>query len=579
MKYVFDIETDGLLFDCTKTHCIVLKDIDKNEILTPTVDQGLELLSNAELIVGHNIIKFDIPVLKKLYGFKTKAKVFDTIVATRLIWSDLMDSDMRRVHNKNYPRNLVNKHSLKAWGVRLGDYKQQIDTDWKTFTKEMLEYCIQDVNVTHTLYQKILEKKYSEQSLELEHQVAEIISQQEQYGVLFDKDKATKLYSILSSERDKIIKEMAETFPPLKREEEFIPKANNKKRGYVKGQPFIKVKYEDFNPSSRRHIAERLKLKYNWKPKEYTNDGLAKIDDKILNSLDYPEAKLLARYFLLEKRIGMLAEGKQAYLKLERNSRLHGTVNTNSAITQRATHSNPNLGQVPAVNVPYGKEFRQLFTVPKGKSMCGVDISSLEIRLLGHYIAKYDNGSYANVVVIGDIHTENQKLAGLDTRDQSKRFLYAWLYGAGVNKIAEVTGKSSKDAAQVRTRFLNRLPALSKLIKQVQLSSERGYLIGLDRRQVKIRSVHAALNTLLQSAGAIVCKQWLVEFNKSVKHIEGVQQLLWVHDEIQIECPEDKAEEVGKLAVESIKKTGEHFNLRVPLTGEYKISNNWSGTH
>ena len=321
------------------------------------------------------------------------------------------------------------------------------------------------------------------------------------------------------------------------------------------------------------------KLKYNWKPKEYTNDGLAKIDDKILNSLDYPEAKLLARYFLLEKRIGMLAEGKQAYLKLERNGRLHGTVNTNSAITQRATHSNPNLGQVPAVNVPYGKEFRELFTVPKGKSMCGVDISSLEIRLLGHYIAKYDNGSYANVVVNGDIHTENQKLAGLDTRDQSKRFLYAWLYGAGVNKIAEVTGKSSKDAAQVRTRFLNRLPALSKLIKQVQLSSERGYLIGLDRRQVKIRSVHAALNTLLQSAGAIVCKQWLVEFNKSVKHIEGVQQLLWVHDEIQIECPEDKAEEVGKLAVESIKKTGEHFNLRVPLTGEYKISNDWSGTH
>ena len=137
----------------------------------------------------------------------------------------------------------------------------------------------------------------------------------------------------------------------------------------------------------------------------------------------------------------------------------------------------PNLGQVPAVSVPYGKQFRELFTVPKNKSLVGCDVSGLELRILGHYIAKFDNGAYADVVVNGDIHTENQKLAGLDTRDQSKRFLYAWLYGAGVSKIAEVTGKSNKDAAQVKKRFLNRLPALSKLIKQVQLSAERGYLI------------------------------------------------------------------------------------------------------
>ncbi len=420
-KYCFDIETDNLLEDCTKIHCIVLKDIDTNEVLTLSNDTAIDKLSNAELIIGHNIIKFDIPVLEKIYNFKTKAKVFDTLVATRLIWSDLMESDMKRVHSKDFPRKLVNKHSLKAWGVRLGNYKQEFETDWKEFSDEMLEYCVQDVEVTHNLYQKILEKKYSEQSLELEHAVATLIAKQERYGVLFDKEKATKLYANLSEQRDKIKREMEETFKP-----KVIKRVSEKT-----GKP-LKDKVVEFNPSSRMHIAERLIEKYNWKPKDFTPDGKPKVDDTVLNSLDYPEAKLLAKYFLLEKRIGMLAEGNQAYLKLERNGRLHGTVNTNNAVTGRATAMKPNLQQVPSVSVPYGKEFRELFTVPKGKVLIGIDVSGLELRLLGHYIAKFDGGAYADIVVNGDIHTTNQHNAGLETRDQSKRFLYAWLYGAGV---------------------------------------------------------------------------------------------------------------------------------------------------
>lgn len=568
MKYVFDLESNGLYNEVSTIHCIVLKDIDTNKIIQVDVNEALKLLSEAELIIGHNIIKYDIPVLKKLYGFKTKAKVFDTLVATRLIWSDLTDSDMKRVHTINYPRSLVNRHSLKAWGIRLGNYKQQIDTDWSVFTQEMLEYCIQDVEVTHTLYQKILGQKIFNESLDIEHAVAELISRQEIYGVMFDKEKATKLYAELSSERDTIKQEMEETFKPIT-----IKRVSEKT-----GKP-LKDKVVEFNPSSRRQIADRLKTKYNWKPVVFTNDGLAKVDDTVLNSLNFPEAKLLARYFLLEKRIGMLAEGKQAYLKLETKGRLHGTVNTNAAVTGRATASQPNLQQVPSVGVPYGKQFRELFTVPKNKSLVGCDVSGLELRILGHYIAKFDNGAYADVVVNGDIHTENQKLAGLDTRDQSKRFLYAWLYGAGVSKIAEVTGKSNKEAAQVKKRFLNRLPALSKLIKQVQLSAERGYLVGLDKRHIKIRNSFSALNSLLQGAGAVVCKQWLIEFDKAIKDFKDVQQVLWVHDEIQIECPKDKADEIGKLAVECIERTGKHFNLRVPLTGAYKSHINWSGTH
>ena len=563
-KYCFDIETDNLLEDCTKVHCIVLKDIDTKEVLTLSNDKAIDKLSNAELIVGHNIIKFDIPVLEKLFNFKTEAKVFDTLVATRLIWSDLMESDMKRVHTKDFPRKLVNKHSLKAWGVRLGNYKQECETDWQEFTDEMLEYCVQDVEVTYTLYSKILEHNYSKQALDLEHSVAKLISKQERYGVLFDKNKATKLYANLSEQRDKINKDMEETFKP-----KVIKRVSEKT-----GKP-LKDKVVEFNPSSRMHIAERLTEKYNWKPKDFTPDGKPKVDDTVLNNLEYPEAKLLAKYFLLEKRIGMLAEGNQAYLKLERQGRLHGTVNTNNAVTGRATAMNPNLQQVPSVSVPYGKEFRQLFTVPEGKVLIGIDVSGLELRLLGHYIAKFDGGEYADIVVNGDIHTTNQHNSGLETRDQSKRFLYAWLYGAGVSKIAEVTGKSNKEAAKVKKRFLDRLPALNKLIKQVQLSAERGYLVGLDKRKIKVRNTFSALNTLLQGAGAAVCKQWLVEFDNAVKDMSGVQQLLWVHDEIQVECDKDKAKQIGELAVECIKRTGEHFQLRVPLTGEYKIGNNY----
>ena len=199
--------------------------------------------------------------------------------------------------------------------------------------------------------------------------------------------------------------------------------------------------------------------------------------------------------------------------------------------------------------------------------------------MLAHFMSKYDDGEYSKVVLEGDIHTETQKLAGLESRDLAKRFYYAFLYGSGVKKIALITNKKVSEASKIKKRFLNNLPALNKLITQVQSAAERGYLIGLDKRKIKIRSAHAALNTLLQSGGALVCKQWLVEFDKVVKKIPDAQQVVWVHDEIQVECLEKDAETIGRLAVEAIKRTGEHFQLRLPLTGEYKIGDNWSETH
>ena len=577
MKYIFDIETDGLLDDVTQIHCIVLKDINTNEMLLLRKEDALNKLSKAELIVGHNIIKFDIPVIKKLYpAFDFKGKIFDTLVATRLLFPDVKEKDFQR---KDFPRDCIGRHSLKAWGNRIGNYKAEFDTDWKNYTPEMLEYCQQDVEVTYNLYKMIEDIKYSQQAMDLEHSVAQLIYKQEVYGFSFNTDEAKKLYSKLNSRRLELENKLQEIFPPKIERTPFVPKVNNKTKGYVKGEIYYKEKTVVFNPSSRQHIADRLIKMYNWKPTIYTDDGKPKLDETILESLSYPPAQILCEHFLLDKRIGQLATGAQAWLKHEKNNRIHGTCNTNSTVTARATHSYPNMAQIPSVSVPYGKECRKLFTVPIGKKLVGIDVSGLEVRMLAHYMAKYDNGNYAKVVLDGDIHTETQTLAGLDNRDLAKRFYYCFLYGGGVKKIAEVTNKTVAEASKIKKRFLNNLPALNRLIENVQQASERGYLIGLDKRRVKVRSAHAALNTLLQSSGALVCKRWLVEFDKVIKKIPEAQQVVWVHDEIQVECLEKDAEEVGQLAVKAIKDTGEYFNIRLPLTGEYKIGDNWSETH
>jgi len=575
MRLVFDIETDGLLPDVTKAHCIVLKDIDTNEIIKPKLKKAMQLLSEADEIIGHNIIKYDIPVLQKLYGFYTEAKIFDTIVAARLMYPDIKDRDFRK---KDFPKNMIGRHSLEAWGHRIGNYKSHIVTDWKEFTQEMLDYCVQDVEVTATLYNILTQSKQPE-ALELEHKVAQIIFRQEQHGFSFDRTAAEKLFSKLNTRRLELEEELQNIFPPIVEKTKFIPKVNNKSRGYIKGQEIIKEKTVPFNPSSRMHIAQRLKEKYNWQPEEFTPDGKPKVDETVLEKLEYSEAKILSEHFLIEKRIAQLAVGAQAWLKQEKDGRIHGNCNTNSTVTGRASHTHPNLGQVPSVIKPFGKECRQLFRASPGYKLVGIDISGLEVRMLAHYLAKYDNGDYADVVINGDIHTKTQELAGLDTRDIAKRFYYCFLYGGGVTKIAQVTGKKVGEASKIKKRFLNNLPALNKLITDVQHASQRGYILGLDGRHVKVRSQHSALNTLLQSGGAIVCKQWLVEFDKAVKRLPDVQQVVWVHDEVQVECNPEDAETVGQAAVDAIVTAGKHFNLRIPLTGEYKIGETWADTH
>lgn len=576
---IFDIETNGLLDDLDKVHCLVLKDTstDKVETYTNNIQDGLKRLEQADCIIGHNIIKFDLPALKKVYDFNYKGKLRDTLVLTRLIWSDIKERDFQ---TKDFPTKLIGRHSLQAWGVRLGNTKGDYTGSWEQFNDEMLSYCIQDVHVTDSLWKKICEKNYSEESIELEHRLAEIIYQQECNGFKFNTTKAQRLYSELAAKRESLKQELKDSFPDWEVRTPFIPKVNNKKLGYKKGIPTEKVQVIEFNPSSRDHVANRLINLRGWKPKQYTNDGKPKVDEDVLKSLPYPESKVLVEYYTIEKRIGQLAEGRQAWLKLVKNNRIYGSVNTNGAVTGRATHSHPNVGQVPATTVPYGKECRELFTVEDDNVLVGIDVSGLELRCLAHFMSRYDNGTYIKEVLDGDIHTANQKAAGLDTRAQAKTFIYALVYGCGAAKMGEILGKDVKAGKKIIADFMKRTPALKRLIEDVQQKATKGYIKGLDGRQLKIRSAHKALNTLLQSSGALICKQWIIDVHELIhQHNLDCKQVAWVHDEIQIETRKEHADELGKLAKQAIRNSEKKFNFRCELDCEYRVGKDWSQTH
>jgi DNA polymerase I-like protein with 3'-5' exonuclease and polymerase domains len=580
LKLLFDIETNGFLENVTKVHCLVIKDAETNEVTTyhgASILAGIDTLERADQLIGHNILKFDLPVIQKLYpGFSyDPSKAVDTLVCTRLIWPNVGEWDAKLVHNGKLPAKLWGSHSLKAWGYRLEQLKGEYgDTsDWQEFTPEMLEYCQQDVEVTATLFDRIKAKEYAQKALDLEHEVAYICARMERSGWPFDKEKAATLYAELAGKRQIILDKMKSTFEPI-----VINRVSEKT-----GKP-LKPKVIEFNPSSRQQIGDRLILKYGWKPKEYTANGQPKIDEVILKALDYPEAQDLSEYFMLEKRIGQLAEGDNAWLKLERNGIIHGSYNTNGAVTGRATHQSPNLAQVPSVRSPYGSECRSLFTVRSGFSMVGCDLSGLELRCLAHYMSKWDNGEYTEELLNGDIHTKNQKAAGLPTRDNAKTFIYSFLYGAGDEKIGAVVGAGAREGKRLKEAFLAATPALAKLRDAVAKASSRGYLIGLDGRKLHVRSEHAALNTLLQSAGALISKQWLIEIDKTateagLEYGKDWSMLGWIHDEVQLQVKGDYAEAFGQKVVAAAEKAGEFFEFRCPISAEFKVGQNWYDTH
>lgn len=640
-RFVFDLESDGLLADLTKVHCLVLGDIDTGEIIS-CADQpgyhpiayGLEMLSSADLIVGHNSLRFDVPAIKKVYpGWQSTATHRDTLVTAWMLWSDLEDKDEARVEKGEMPRHLRGRYSLEAFGYRLKLHKGDFKGPWDTWTKVMQDYCEQDIRVTLALVAAAAKQIpqtdwWNFGPLTLEHDVATIINRQTAYGFAFDKAAAVKLYGDLVQIRMDTEATIQKAFAPwFRKVEDKVQAADvNRKRPdlgvtvtinrvsktgkalkpYVgplieetyEGSKFTKIERVEFNCNSRHHIADRLIKVWGWKPKEFTQDGSPKIDDEILGRLPYPQAKLLAHYLMIQKRIGMLAEGKGAWIKAEKNGRIHGSVISCGTPTARMTHSGPNIAQVPAGKSPYGMECRSLFVASRGKLLVGCDADALELRDLAGYMAQYDGGAYVLVILEGnkalgtDMHSVNCRALGFDPathRDMAKTWFYAFIYGAGDVKLGLILGAKGARAAKAigkksRDDFLKNLPALGKITKSVKEQSASGYIKGLDGRRLKVRYEHAALNTLLQAAGAIQMKRALVILDVKLQALGLIpgtdyEFVANVHDEWQIEVSEEHVETVKREAEASIAAAGEYYSFGCPLKGNADAGKNWASTH
>jgi DNA polymerase I-like protein with 3'-5' exonuclease and polymerase domains len=548
MQVVLDIETDG--FNPSKIHCIVAKNIDTNLVTVFDPDRLYSFNSwskNVDKFIMHNGLSFDAPILNRLLGATIKPdRIIDTLILSQL-FNPLRDKG----------------HSLKAWGEKLNMLKGGEGVNFLVYNQAMLDYCKQDVEITHAVYKELINesKGFSKESVDLEHKVRLILNQQENNGFAFNMRKAQELRAKLRDDLHDLEQWSLEEFEPTIVEMK------------------TKTKEIPFNIGSRQQIADRL-IKRGWKPSQYTDKDNIIMNESVLKTIKEPSLKIIAerfaKYFLLQKRVVMIEAWIDA---CQEDERVHGRVMTLRTVTGRMAHNSPNMAQVPATYSPYGKDCRNLWTVsdPVRYKLVGTDASGLELRCLAHYLK---DTTYTDEILNGDIHTKNMELAGIKDRDQAKTFIYAFLYGAGPDKIGKIVGAGKEQGKILIKRFLSNLPALKRLREQVEDAGKRGRIKAIDGRYLKVRSVHSALNTLLQGAGAIICKQWLVHIMSRVyqKNL-GVKLVASVHDEYQFEVLNKDVGDFCAITKIAMKETEQTLKLRCPLDNDYKVGTTWTETH
>ena len=626
---VFDLETDGFVDGMTTIWSCGIADPKDGIVQTytdfddnyPSLAEGLSRLKAADRVVAHNLIGFDYWALNKLHpGVITFEKCWDSMIVCQLL-----DPERR-------------SHAIKSYGAEYGypkgDFKNFMmepvegQTRAETFV-EMFKYMERDVEINLRIYnelQRALKKDLVEdkidwrRALELEFKTNWCLSLQSSHGFRLDLKKARDLESELREEAILLEREMQTTFPPVvvpskgnwayiesrwANVEMTLPKVGNKTTGTTKGAPYTKVTIQEFKVGSRPQIVHRLTSKYpQWKPSKFTPSGMVQIDETVLASLKVPESQHLNRYFRVTKQLSQLSDGKNGWLRLEQDGRVHGRVKSIGCRTHRMSHFYPNLANVDKKDM----RMREVWVPDHGHKLVGADASGLELRMLASFLAIWDGGAYGESVVKGrnedktDVHSRTQAIAGLYSRNNSKTLIYGFLYGCGNQKLAEVSAMDAKEAGhkpmainhqngkKIRDKLMKGIIGLDNLITVSQDRDKRQkWLKGLDGRKIATNGQHSALNTLLQGAGAVVMKQALVEFHFDILPRLGLvdtnhMPVGWnycanVHDELQMTAEPLIADKLGQAFCDAIKQAGEVLNLRCPLDGEYMVGDSWAQTH
>ena len=594
MRLAFDLETDGLLPTLTKIHCMSVVNIDSNDTpdlyVGPDVAEGITRLEKADLLTAHNGICFDWEVVERFYpGRIDIKKIWDTLTMARL------REPWRR------------RQRLVDWGNELKVMKGDYKGGWETYSEEMGKYCIQDAEVQRALFNHLEPKlsSWSDRCKEIEHRVAYFVGQQERHGFRLDIPSAQNLDAELAGEEHAKAQELQGVFPPQWEPKTImVPKRDNKTMGYSEGAALTKIEWTSFNPGSDQAVGRRLEAA-GWKPREYTNTGQPKVSEEILATLTkrFPIVDPLIRWKNVNKQRGQI----EGWFKSERDSYVHGRVNSNGAYTGRMTHSSPNMANITKKD----KRMRAVWLPDEGDVLLGCDAEGLELRMLGNFLFPYDDGAYARAVVDGnsdegtDAHTMLQKALYLYSRDYAKTFIYAMIYGAGNPKLGRVIKEDAREGGHMipdgvvalgqkaRGNAMRGIRGLKELTESVQAQhKKRGFIRGLDGRKLKTQSNHSCLNTKLQGAGAILMKEALIilldwylpkaGYTMRTDHVSAYRsfaKVANVHDEWQFSVHPDDAEEFGMLASSAMVRAGETLGLKVPMAGKSAIGQNWKETH
>ena len=573
MQWVFDIEANG--FNPDKIWCVVVSNGDEEHSFTDANAFQHWLDSHGGDLFAHNGHGYDYYWLREIWGIQFRGwRLYDTLALSRLANPERLGG-----------------HSLENWGGILGFPKGEF-SDFSVYSGEMLDYCKRDVQVTLRLLEEVQKElvEFSQRSIDLENETLRIIEGQRRNGWFMDRERATALLAELHTalweaehEVRRVMKPMAvpvKVVEPKYKNDGGLSKVGLACLGEdalkICGGPFTRIEWQEFNLGSRQQIGVRLQ-RAGWKPETFTETGQPKCDEEILELVAkfIPEAALINEYLTMQKRIGMV----NSWLEfVGEDGRLRGYVNSCGAVTNRMTHSEPNMAQVTSSRKKYGKEMRQCWRARKGYKVVGIDADQLELRMLAHYM---NDPEYIFTVDQGDAHTANQVAAGLPTRDDAKTFIYAFVYGAGNEKIGLIIGKGKKEGALIKKRFIQSMPALKRLTDRVKKAARaRGRIKTLDGRYVACDEDYKALNRLLQSAGAILMKEFLVVLEEYLdKHKIDYKFVGNIHDEVQAEVREDQAETYAWIAEACMVKAGQNLGLRIPTTGKASIGDSWAETH